>query len=532
MSTVNNAYGAIAKLNLWFKVRTGDTYVLSDFPEIVTLRWAHIRDNWEFLKKSLLDLVPSYSDPGFLNQQINDFSRFIEFQRTASKKINPFSDGTIFHKYYSIFDNIAVENIQLTSDEESIISNGIEEVRRYSKNDFLLIKSELNSYRNRYTDTVNLSDEDYNKAFNKSSIAGQVKATITDINLINTIQQGIKSVDFILANLFAVDAFVDPFALARANANNPEIDIGLYSSGRLVKLHYGESLQELASRYFEDPNRWIDIAIANGLKPPYIDEVGEKLPLLANGEGNQLNIGEKDINGTLNIDKFYINQVVLLQSDVQIFSEQRTIVNIRQVPVSGEIVLELDGGDDLDKYKVSEGAHIRVYKPNTINSSFFILIPSEEPLSDIRKDEVPWFLAKNPESERRAKIDIAIDDNGEINFDTNGDIKLSYGLSNAVQAIKLKMVTELGSLKYHPDYGLVNIMGNKNNDLDSVKSLLTESIISQVEADTRFDRVQNISIDYITTGAANSAVSAVFIGLEVKLAGSDQVIPISFTVNY
>ena len=215
-----------------------------------------------------------------------------------------------------------------------------------------------------------------------------------------------------------------------------------------------------------------------------------------------------------------------------LFRSQRTIVNIRQVPVSGEIVLELDGGDDLDKYKVSEGAHIRVYKPNTINSSFFILIPSEEPLSDIRKDEVPWFLAKNPESERRAKIDIAIDDNGEINFDTNGDIKLSYGLSNAVQAIKLKMVTELGSLKYHPDYGLVNIMGNKNNDLDSVKSLLTESIISQVEADTRFDRVQNISIDYITTGAANSAVSAVFIGLEVKLAGSDQVIPISFTVNY
>ena len=171
-----------------------------------------------------------------------------EFQRTASKKINPFSDGTIFHKYYSIFDNIAVENIQLTSDEESIISNGIEEVRRYSKNDFLLIKSELNSYRNRYTDTVNLSDEDYNKAFNKSSIAGQVKATITDINLINTIQQGIKSVDFILANLFAVDAFVDPFALARANANNPEIDIGLYSSGRLVKLHYGESLDRKSTR--------------------------------------------------------------------------------------------------------------------------------------------------------------------------------------------------------------------------------------------------------------------------------------------
>ena len=58
MSTVNNAYGAIAKLNLRFKVRTGDTYVLSDFPEIVTLRWAHIRDNWEFLKKSPLDLVP------------------------------------------------------------------------------------------------------------------------------------------------------------------------------------------------------------------------------------------------------------------------------------------------------------------------------------------------------------------------------------------------------------------------------------------------------------------------------------------
>ena len=53
------------------------------------------------------------------------------------------------------------------------------------------------------------------------------------------LQESIKAVNFILANSFSLDtSAVDPFALARQNANNPDIDINDYFSGSLVKLNY------------------------------------------------------------------------------------------------------------------------------------------------------------------------------------------------------------------------------------------------------------------------------------------------------
>src|SRR5208282_4151749 len=125
---------------------------------------------------------------------------------------------------------------------------------------------------------------------------------------------------------------VDPFALARANANNPNFDMASYTSGKLVKLAYGESLLSLAYRYLGSPDKWIDIAIANGLKPPYIDEVGESIPFLSNGDGNQFNVPQLDPNGNYNINNFYVNQVVILQSNAQTFPDQRTITNIKQIP--------------------------------------------------------------------------------------------------------------------------------------------------------------------------------------------------------
>lgn len=531
MAESDKAFKGAANLSLWFKVRNGDELKLSDIPELIPLRWSYFRNNWEFIKPDIQSKVADYSDPDFLTEQIDKFSDFITKQRTISKNINPFSDGVIFNRYYAIFDNVAIESINLTNEEQRIVDAKIRDVQAWSKNEFLEIKRQLKEYRDRMADVTGLNDTDYNRVYSRNSIPTQVKATIVDGNLMATVQEDIKVVDFILANLFAVDSAVDPFAIARANTNNPDIEIGRYKSGQLVKIGYGEDLQSLANRYLGSPDAWIDIAIANGLKPPYIDEVGERLSLLSNGNGNQINIAATDINGNLNIDKLYVNQVILLQSNVEVFAEQRTIINIRTIPVSGEIILELDGEPDLSKYRIVDEANIRVFKPNTTNSAFFILIPSQEPLPDERQDEVPWFMTKSAADERRAKIDLAIDDNGEINFNTNGDLKLSYGLENAIQAIKLKMITELGTLRYHPTFGLVNIVGTKNENIDDLKALLIDSINKQIEADSRFDRVENIDVRYLADGGTNQAVAAISITLSVRLAGGSTVIPISFTVT-
>lgn len=530
MATVNEAYQSIADVNLWLKSRGGDDLVLSDIPSLIPLRWPYFRDNWEFIKPSLIDAVKKDVNPDFLNQQIYDFSQFIESQRNTTK-INPFQDSQTFYRFYSIFNSILVQDISLTNEEERIINSELMRITNFSKNNFVSAKQSIIDYRDRVTDTFGLSDPDYNKAFNKSSIPPQINATIVEANYLLTLESSIKTCDFILSNLFAVDSAIDPFALARANANNPDVEIGQYKSGTLVKINYGESLESLATRYLGDPNKWIDIAIANGLKPPYIDEVGVRIPLLSNGSGNQINLSGTDLNGQLNIDRLYINQQVFLQSNVEVVVDQRSVISIKQVPVSGEIILELDGNRDMDRYQINDQAYVRVFAPNTINSSFYVLIPSPEALPDDRVDEVPWFLAKSAEDEKRAKIDLALDMSGDLTFTTNGDVKLSYGLDNAIQAIKLKMMTELGSLRYHPTFGLVNVIGNKNVDVDTIRELIIESINSQIEVDGRFDRVESLSVDYLFSSSTSDGVGAFVINLTVKLAGGSQVIPISFTVN-
>lgn len=532
MANVKDAFQGLANINLWFKNNSGDELLLSDIPEIIPLRWTYFRDNWEFIKVSVSNKASSYLNPDFLNQQVNDFTKFIDTQRTSNKNINPFSDGTIFTKFYTIFDNIPIQSINVTNDEETFISNKLAKIAQYSKNDFLNIKNNIINYRNYYTDTVGLGDADYDTTIHRSAVNAQLDATIVDLNYLQTLQNGLKSIDFILANLFAVDAFIDHFALARANANNPDINIGSYASGRLIRMNYGEDLESLAARYLGDPNKWIDIAIANGLQPPYIDEVGTALPLLANGNGNEINIAATDINGNININRFYINQAVFLQSTTEMFPNQRVVLNIRQIPVSGEIILTLDGEGNLSNYQIADNASVRVYTPGTINSSFYVLIPSTDPLPDARRDEVPWFLIKSPEDEKRTKIDIAIDENGELNFDTSGDIKLSYGLANAVQAIKLKLITELGSLRYHPNFGLINTIGNKNNNIDDIKAQITDSINNQIQIDPRFDRVESLNVDYLSSNATNNGVTAFVITMTVRLAGGSTVVPISFNVYF
>lgn len=531
MSLLDETYTAMADVNLWLKLQTGDNLKLSDVPSIVPLRWDFFKQQWPFIKQNIIDGSSDYIDPDFLKQQVDDFSKFIESQRNVKASTNPLSGGDVFHTYYSIFDSIDIDIVNLSNEENDVLEALKARVNAFSKNDFVVRKNTIKDYRDRLVDIYGLNDTDYNNAYNRSSISAQSTATIPNLNEISIYHNFLNTIDFILSNLFAVDSAFDPFALAKANANNPEINVGQYASGQLVRLQFGESLQDLAQRYLGDRDKWLDIALANGLKPPFIDEIGERLSLISNATGNQINIAAIDLDGHLNIEKFYVNQPVFLKSNVEIFSDQRSIVSIKEIPISGEIILELDGESDLDKYKSADSAYIRIYKSSTTNSKFYTLIPNQSTLDNPRQEETPWFLSKNASDEKNTKIDINLNTSGDLSFSSNGDLFLSYGLDNAIQAIKLKMVTELGSLKQHPEYGLVNVLGLNNADTNDIRDLLSSSIRDQVESDPRFDRLESISVDYIV-GTTNNSPSGFSISIVARLAGSSTVVPISFSVDY
>lgn len=526
-----NSLSSLANLNLWYKVTAGDELYLSDVPEIIRLRWPYFRDNWEFLKESYAANISQYSDPQLLKTHINSFTEFVSSQRNSVSTRNPFDNSSVISRFYAIFDNTLINSVRLSYEERLIVDNKVRDIKAYTRGNFLYIREQLQKERDEIADKVSTTDADYNRVFNRSAQTARVNVTNKDLNKMFELMEAIKSVDFILANSFSLESSaIDPFALAKSNANNPNIDIQTYFSGTLAKLNYGEDLQSLASRTLGSPDKWIDIAITNGLKPPYIDEVGEKILLISNASGNQINISETDVDNKLNIDKLSVGQIILLQSSTQTFPEQRTIQNIKQVPISGEIIIELEGEADLERYKLNENAHIRIFKPNTINSSFFIVIPSLERLDDNIKSDIPWFLQGSRGIEKRQKVDLNIDESGDLNFNSTGDLQLSYGVTNSVQAIRLKLSTEGGELKRHPEYGLANVSGLKNNDMATVRRILTDSMSKMISADERFANIETLDISY-ANNLDNVAATTINVNLVVKLAGSGQLLPITFSIN-
>lgn len=528
MKIIDTAYAHLADLSLWFKIEAEDSLLLSDLPSVIPLRWPHFRDKWEYFSPNLKAKISTYKEPDLLKKHIQALDRFISNQRN-SPVINPFSSSKTLYKYYAVFDVISINDLNISLEERNIIQTELERVNRFTKTNFEEMKSIFRQARDELADIAGGTDAAYNSTFNRSASPELSTTRISDINKMKIFSDAIKTVDFILSNIFSVStATVDPFALAKKNANNPDIDIQLYLSGQLTRLNHGESLQSLADRTLGSPDKWIDIAIANGLKPPYIDEEGEKIYLTSNGSEGWVNIPSTDDSGNHNFSKLYINQPIFVQSDAELFPDQRTIQSIKEIDISGDIIIELSGEKDLDKYRLADNAYIRVFQPNTVNSNFLVLIPSVRPLPDSLKKETPFFLQASDEDLKQAKIDLLLTEDYDLNFTSSGDLQMSYGLDNAVQAVKLKLDTERGSLKRHAEYGLINVVGLNTVSRAAAKDAIARSIVDQINNDARFERVEQLQVKYVNT---SKTPNSYLIYVEVRLAGSSTVVPITFSVN-
>lgn len=526
MSQVNNGLLALGKLKFWFAIQEGSVVLFSHISDLIPLRWTYFRDNWNFVKQGLINSVDTYSDPDLLHKQIEAMDYLITIEQGNSKsKINPFLNSDTYSSFYAIWDSTPISSTPLTREEEEIVLSKSRDVARYTKTDFIAIKNAFTNARDEIADITGTADVTYNAAFYRSSIQQLRNAKIIDVEAMVNFQSGIETIDYLLANGgFLPTAYIDPFALARQNAKNPDLQIPSYQSGTLVKMNYGESLESLAKRFLGSPDKWIDIAVANGLRPPYIDEVGQALLLTSNGSGSQINLAKLDVNGKPNKDKFYIGQPLFLQSSVEVFVNQRYIVSIREVPVSGELILELNGEPNLNIYKIADSASVRVYQANTINSNFMVMIPNLSAPSTLPSNEVPFFLLSSAEDEKRAGVDFLLnDDTLDLILTPTGDIALSYGLQNAIQNMTLKLSIEQGELFRHPSYGLTNVIGSRITNIDQQKQVLVTSITDMVNSDARYSGLETLNIQ--------SSNNAIKISLVVRLAGSGTLLPLNFSVN-
>ena len=295
-------------------------------------------------------------------------------------------------------------------------------------------------------------------------------------------------------------------------ADEAGIDFDAESPSKfLVPVPFGLSIEELSARYLGDPDKWIEIVTINKLRSPYIDEDGFELNLLSNAEGRQFNIDDFE-------NKLFIGQKIILKSDTTP-SFSRKITSVEKIS-DNNFLVNVDGLANLDNLTIVNNARIQGFLPGTVNSQNQIYIPSSRPAQeDDRVFEISHLDEQN--LTKVSKVDFLLTENFDIALNSLGDFRLSNGLTNLVQALKLKIRTRKGSLLRHLDFGLGLNHGISVADIESGDLV---SVLNQmVQADPRFSSISKVSF--------RLAGSTLAIDMVINVANSTGIVPITFDIR-
>jgi hypothetical protein len=517
----------IKDIRLFIKMQDQDSLSLADFPSIVQSKWNFLKNNWDkSLKNIVINSIRSSNDAENAQKQINKLNLFMDSRKNLQKEINILEETTIIYNFFEVFDLIPIKILPLSKEDNALIRKTISKVSNFNKNDWIKMKREIYKAMLLVSNECGVLDADVDETYRLKPISSNYNYDLDQQDKTIFFLNHLRYIDFILADKgFNDPRSIDPFALAKVNANNPKFNIDSYNAGMMVRMNVDDTLQTLSNRYYNTPDKWLQIAIANGLQPPYIDNTGEFIPMAVNGDKNIVYLSK--MNGTsFNFDKFYIGQPIYLSSNVYPTPELRLIKKISIVPVSEDVILEVEGKLDLDKYTISDGAMIKVYKKYTTNSNYFILIPTDNvPQNEmINRDELPWFLRIKEDDEIQQRVDLYLNEDKDIEISNSNDLMLSYGINNAIQALMLKFTVEAGELMRHPQFGFVgDVIGAKNINVASNRQRIVDYITSQISSDDRFDSI--VSLDVQTFN------NYYVINLVVRLSGGlNKIVPVSFKI--
>jgi hypothetical protein len=218
-----------------------------------------------------------------------------------------------------------------------------------------------------------------------------------------------------------------------------------------------------------------------------------------------------------NKQQLFIGQRIVLKSNgVSPFS--RKIISVEKISDTNYLI-SVDGNADLDNLLLSENASVQGYLPGTVNSQDQIYIPTNLPAQeDDRVAPIPAF--ENDKLTKISKVDWLLDDGGDIAINNVGDVRLANGLNNLVQALKLKVSIQKGSLIRHPEFGLNISSGVSISDISSGQ--IFNDLNKIITDDPRFSGIQRLDIKI--------SGPTVTIDMAVSIANGSGIIPISFSV--
>jgi hypothetical protein len=502
-------------LTLFFKADQDARLSLADFPKIAEGRWDYFRNNWDFIKNDYLVRIQALPDtPGKTAAlvQFKQFGELVDGSRASSQ--NPLANQANIRKYKDLLDNIQITDIEVTQAEQNLIDRDMQRVARLQKDDFYQMRERVRITHDKTTDSLGLSDPDYDNLYERVASPQIISFRFQDFQVLESLIELKDTITGLIPTTLVQNERPDPFAQIRAQLNNAAIPMNSYQTGFLVPFPAGSTLERLAAQYLGSADRWMEIAVANGLQFPFVDEVGEKVMLAINGIGNIIIV---DIDQFPN---FGVDDEVFVGS-AAVVTTRRKIVNIEEDKNNDQLILTLDGPADLQNFLTTQRAYVFHYKRNTINSSKFIMIPSQGSLGFPINAQEPWFVKNLSQDQKNMGVDLALSADDDLVFDSTDDLQLIYGLANAAQAANLKVKIKAKELLRNPTFGFEEIAGRfKNNEIS--ESLLLLLIETAMGGDDRFDGTDGLG--YTVTN------NAIFINVSIRLSGSSSSIPLTFQI--
>lgn len=413
---------------------------------------------------------------------------------------------------FTLFDQVDVTALSLTPAQQNTVSNIVNNARQITVSDLKAFRATILQLSLQLSNNFGAGDTFYSEVYGTPTPTARIQPiTLDEYDILKSFYDVISAYDSLTATLdidFLNKQTNMDYVAGLAQQSNILFDSS--TAKLLAPVPFGLTIEAIAARYLGDPQRWLEIVTLNNLRDPYIDEDGFQLPLLSNATGRQVTIAS--------ISNLYIGQRVLVQSSTQ-SPTARQILNIETLSATSHLIT-LDGLANLGNYVTVDKASLQAYLPGTVNSQQKIFIPTNLPISDDPNIVMPALASADPLSSM-SKVDLLLTDTGDIAINNFGDFRISYGLTNIIQALKIKLSTVPRTVLLHPEFGFGFRPGTIVSDVDFPQVFKTLNAVLQ--QDPRFEGLANLEIQI------NGPVLSINMG--VQLAGRQGIFPINFNLT-
>lgn len=497
---------------LYMSGRLNQPLTLALLQPLAQNRWTWIVTNWTTLSKRFT-LFANGNGP--LLATLKDFDRMVASYLLGNLQ-NPFDHFANLVEFFAFLNIIKLSELRLSPAESILVNQETDRVSQFEIADFRRMLAFIRTQNAQVDQIIGLGDPDATKLLGNRVVARQRNATLNDLVQLDQANDIYDFIEGIVIDLQRTRS--KPPDLIRSANNNlaPGSDVRFNDSFRsYIPVPFEITLEHMAQKYLGNRNLWFELLSVNNLQPPYIDESGQKLPLLAPAAVNNLIIADTDLENVPVGTKVGVGSLR--------YREETRIVQRVINTNNGSIILFLSGSQDLNRFAPADKAFVRIYAPNTTRNGQFVLIPLQ------RKSNIPTNVPTPTTDALRQLgqvllsfgVDVARDEKtNDWIVDPNGNFKYAAGLDNVRQSVLFAMRTQRGELPFHPTFG-VNI-----NIGDRFFGTTDEALVfGQVIRDTLLKDARLTSVTIQSLQVTGTSVS---LSMLVVLQGFNQPIPLSF----